>query len=366
MNSRPYLPQTKKHSGMASVVLVPSTSTDMRDCHESQPLQWHVQYYAETLEPSSSVSLFAQTTQEEDEIFYATFPQARGRYWTPQSISNNQYFGETAFCLSPRYSFHHPGGSNAPLSFVGTSKLAQGEPVFPVYSATTISVQSASRVSSSSELMAAINLCGGESAAQIDSDPLQLNQTSTTGPKLEPIDYPLPAMTYPVNQEKAYVSSDEPLMDFLAPPCSVSVKAEVSSPQDQQLSVNGFSSPLAIQPVSPLFRNELTTRARSSIIDSSPDVAKVESSPTSESASPSPLPLPSLTIAMPSPRAQESPGTRSDNPSELTGLMRLSPLPINRRPAEKKKAQTLACNFCRVRKIACGPPLAGTVEKTCK
>ncbi|KAJ3713132.1 hypothetical protein C8R42DRAFT_300514 [Lentinula raphanica] len=58
--------------------------------------------------------------------------------------------------------------------------------------------------------------------------------------------------------------------------------------------------------------------------------------------------------------------TRSpENQSEPPGLMRLSPLPINRRPAEKKKAQTLACNFCRVRKIACGPPLAGTVEKTC-
>ncbi|KAF9257945.1 hypothetical protein L218DRAFT_878266 [Marasmius fiardii PR-910] len=45
--------------------------------------------------------------------------------------------------------------------------------------------------------------------------------------------------------------------------------------------------------------------------------------------------------------------------------MRLSPLPSHRRPAEKKKTQTLACNFCRGRKIACGPPVPGTVEKTC-
>ena len=43
--------------------------------------------------------------------------------------------------------------------------------------------------------------------------------------------------------------------------------------------------------------------------------------------------------------------------------MRLSPLP-SKRTAEKKPP--LACLFCRGRKIACGPPLPGSKDKTCK
>ncbi|CAA7263180.1 unnamed protein product [Cyclocybe aegerita] len=44
------------------------------------------------------------------------------------------------------------------------------------------------------------------------------------------------------------------------------------------------------------------------------------------------------------------------------GSMRLSPLP-SKRHLEKKPP--LACLFCRGRKIACGPPLPGSVDKTC-
>lgn len=43
--------------------------------------------------------------------------------------------------------------------------------------------------------------------------------------------------------------------------------------------------------------------------------------------------------------------------------MRLSPLQTKRQ-AEKKPP--LACLFCRGRKIACGPPLPGSKDKTCK
>ncbi|KAF8957694.1 hypothetical protein BDZ97DRAFT_1669501 [Flammula alnicola] len=41
---------------------------------------------------------------------------------------------------------------------------------------------------------------------------------------------------------------------------------------------------------------------------------------------------------------------------------RLSPLP-SKRQLEKKPP--LACLFCRGRKIACGPPLPGSTDKTC-
>ena len=45
--------------------------------------------------------------------------------------------------------------------------------------------------------------------------------------------------------------------------------------------------------------------------------------------------------------------------------MRLSPLPRNKhQPLDKKPP--LACLFCRGRKIACGSPLPGSPDKTCK
>lgn len=44
-------------------------------------------------------------------------------------------------------------------------------------------------------------------------------------------------------------------------------------------------------------------------------------------------------------------------------LMPLTPLPI-KRPTGKKPP--LACFFCRGRKIACGPPIPGSKDKTCK
>ncbi|KDR75943.1 hypothetical protein GALMADRAFT_248753 [Galerina marginata CBS 339.88] len=42
--------------------------------------------------------------------------------------------------------------------------------------------------------------------------------------------------------------------------------------------------------------------------------------------------------------------------------MRLSPLPTKR---QLEKKPPLACLFCRGRKIACGPPLPGSTDKTC-
>ncbi|KAJ4488871.1 hypothetical protein C8J55DRAFT_506417 [Lentinula edodes] len=60
---------------------------------------------------------------------------------------------------------------------------------------------------------------------------------------------------------------------------------------------------------------------------------------------------PTLSLATSSPCAPE-PQLNNHFQPESSGLMRLSPLPMNRRPIEKKKAQTLACNFCRIRKVS--------------
>jgi hypothetical protein len=53
---------------------------------------------------------------------------------------------------------------------------------------------------------------------------------------------------------------------------------------------------------------------------------------------------------------------QSRSPSPRSPL-RLSPVPHTKRTLDKKPA--LACLFCRGRKIACGPPQAGSKDKTC-
>ena len=71
---------------------------------------------------------------------------------------------------------------------------------------------------------------------------------------------------------------------------------------------------------------------------------------------------------MPEPACSHKHPTKRLNPisrcsSSPRMPMRLSPLP-SKRTAEKKPA--LACLFCRGRKIACGPPLPESKDKTCK
>lgn len=57
----------------------------------------------------------------------------------------------------------------------------------------------------------------------------------------------------------------------------------------------------------------------------------------------------------------ESPRQRSPSPR---GASRISPPPHPKRSMDKKPA--LACLFCRGRKIACGPPVPGSKDRTCK
>lgn len=55
-----------------------------------------------------------------------------------------------------------------------------------------------------------------------------------------------------------------------------------------------------------------------------------------------------------------SPYQRSPSPR---GALRISPSPHPKRSMDKKPA--LACLFCRGRKIACGPPVPGSKDRTC-
>ncbi|KAJ3844004.1 hypothetical protein F5878DRAFT_603126 [Lentinula raphanica] len=320
------------------------------------------QYYSETLEPSSNVSLLAQTDQEQDDIFYATFPQARTLHWSPhvfQDSGYSQYFGDAAFSLG-----HHRSRSHKDPDYSAPTRSDDMD----VHITTVPATEHSS--SAHNELIMADDSCGGlQSDTQTPRVPSRTASLSpecdgsrevSSSPKLEPFDIPLPRSPLQFelepeaesgNQSKAFNNTHEALMNFLSPP---SAKVEAASPGqtapdvEDTLKIDTTSSPTGTWPsvrvrsMQPISESELSMDV---------DVRRDVSEPSTSS-----------TISR---RVPETITRSPENQSEPPGLMRLSPLPINRRPAEKKKAQTLACNFCRVRKIACGPPLAGTVEKTC-
>ncbi|KAK7040124.1 hypothetical protein VNI00_009930 [Paramarasmius palmivorus] len=62
--------------------------------------------------------------------------------------------------------------------------------------------------------------------------------------------------------------------------------------------------------------------------------------------------------------ATGAPHTQDKQTQKSSDAKQRSLPPINRRSAEKQ-TQTLQCNFCRARKIACGPAITGTVNRTC-
>ncbi|KAF9029589.1 hypothetical protein BDP27DRAFT_876865 [Rhodocollybia butyracea] len=143
---------------------------------------------------------------------------------------NSEYFGDTAFYLS--HDLGYRTQYCAPSTPYG-SDFIDGESV-PTFSLS--STQASSTVSS--ELMAAINLYSGESAAQIDNNLFRYTDKFLIGEphdlaKVEPISLSLPPspqsdVSTSVNGARMYNSNHEPPMDFLSPPSS---EANYSLPQ---------------------------------------------------------------------------------------------------------------------------------------
>ncbi|KAJ3996792.1 hypothetical protein F5050DRAFT_48776 [Lentinula boryana] len=343
----------------ASLVFVPSAQTDIYAQESlSDRCLWQVQ-------PSSDVSLLAQTEREQDDIFYATFPQARGLHWSPQAFQSNgygDYFGGTGFTLSPNY---YRSTRIAECNAPSPPPLSCGNSDMNI--ATIASPKQPCTVTNDS--MVAIDTCDGHesnaktkhslshlisSSAECD-DPCE-NSSST---KLEPSDVPLPQSPLQldaefVSQTKAFSNAHEPLMNFLSPS---STETDGSSPgrassDEDTLKMDTRTWPsVRVRSI----RHSSESDQTEPLMDNMDRLGASESESSMSTIIPLATPSSLATEPVPHPEIQPEP----------TGLMRLSPLPMNRRPVEKKKTQTLACNFCRVRKIACGPPLAGTVEKTC-
>jgi len=148
---------------------------------------------------------------------------------------------------------------------------------------------------------------------------------------------------------------DEPPMACLSPPpnddllsTSVSIKQEFSPIQD----LNRLPSQTGTWP-------SLRTRSQSQA-DSSPPPTTTSSPSetvtlTSFGRRTSLLPASPTTSSATTPSSPIGTNSTSRTESEVAGpsVMRLSPLPTNRKPVEKKKTQTLACTFCRHRKVSC-------------
>ncbi|KAJ3916314.1 hypothetical protein F5877DRAFT_81002 [Lentinula edodes] len=359
-----------------SVVFVPSAQSDLYA--QEAPLDhclWQVQYYSETLEPSSNVSLLAQTEQEQDDIFYATFPQARGLHWSPQVLPANEYsgyFGGTAFSLS----------RNGPGHGYRSSGLTEHNPPCTPsvrYSPGSLHIEAGCTPSCivSPGSMSTIDSCGNDkSVARLECDSSQLISLSperddlgdvSSSPKIEPFDVPLPKSPLQLSAEDVdtatFSCTHEPLMNFLTPPFT---EPEASSPAkspshvEDILKMNtskafickGEASRIDLQLglVSSPTGTWPSVRVRS--IQNTPESDSPTSSNIDRRDTPEPFTSTStLPLSTSSPRAPE-PQLDTHFQPESSGLMRLSPLPMNRRPIEKKKAQTLACNFCRIRKVS--------------
>ncbi|KAK7043164.1 hypothetical protein VNI00_008518 [Paramarasmius palmivorus] len=336
---------------------------------------WQLQCYHDVpdVSPShSNDSSYADTVREINDNFYMTFPDAPRplpdqRHWSPYPIPKNSYIEGTGF--------YPPGQRKAcpSMDLSGSSALCRRSDERSTDQTTSSSMPSIS--------IGMLASCGADD----DNEALAINSagvcshTNATTPSTESttlssraVDGRVMGSNGPLSPMS--VEDDDQGYDHLDTESFLS--DDEAHPQGEAGDDdNGRIEDLNLVP------SQVTGTWPSLRVRSHESVSPSSSRPSSshDATTESQLAPPTLTTygrrtailpATPPPAsATTAPQTqdeqRQDN-SNAPALMRLSPLPINRRPVEKKKTQTLACNFCRGRKIACGPPVAGTVEKTCK
>ncbi|KAL0572773.1 hypothetical protein V5O48_009186 [Marasmius crinis-equi] len=341
---------------------------------------WQLQYYHDALDGSypPKSSSFAQTVQEEEALFYATFPNARPPFANSEMIlapiPDNGYHqgvgfyppgsrairgtkpelsiqteGITTAPLAPNHQ-HVPSRSNsgstiAPISALVQSPIEQTDNAFTHWVATdresTSAMTPSTPCSNADDEDQALTLDDHDLTEPDDSS----DEDDTRGRSSDRVSPPRRFSTSLDDRSVSATSRGDsggslPDLD-LTPSEATGTWPSLRVRRNDSVCMS-FSGPPADEGQS---GHTLTTFGRRATV---PPTLSPTSASTSATAAP----------PCPEPRRETS-----DTPPTL---MRISPLPSHRRPVEKKKAQTLACNFCRGRKIACGPPVPGTVEKTCK
>ncbi|THU95514.1 hypothetical protein K435DRAFT_126577 [Dendrothele bispora CBS 962.96] len=372
----------------------------LRSTSEEAPY-WQIQYYPEHLTSEPSVkcpgtSSFAQTLRGIDEAFYEMFPDARHpttRQWSAGPNTDNAFFGETAFYMQGEsIAFAHSPQQG--ICFENSPPQAASDD--------TVHVSSVEPPGGfSSELMGAIQ--PSKSTRKNSAQPVQswvVESDGSTQQHLIDTEYqtsiamPVPSRRMSSDSETDRVmdiyesttppvDGNRPIMACLSPPPREPFSSELRSfSPSSDTTMDGMSTastPVNVKqefsPTQDLNRLPLQTgtwpslRTRSHSQTESSPLPDADMRGSSESAT-TPTSLtsfgsravsshipacPSTTssnITSPSsPMEQSSPAPSRSEP-EISGppVMRLSPLPANRRPVEKKKTQTLALSttFSRV------------------
>lgn len=354
-------------SGYPSISKLPYCQVLRKDLvQDGAPVYyWQLQYYDSPPDvPSFSGSGFAQTEREADDIFYQTFPNARpsmspiNSQWVPGPIPANCHGIMGTGFYPPRYgSPRSTTPLHAPVAAAASSDCGVQYPARP---STTLSI-ALSPQPEEKESMEMDEASDAFLEPQDISSPF--SDTSTTADELEPSEM---GALYGLRNSP---TEDIPASFDHLPPSSPSDTANVRISGDIKDEDVGTIQDLNLTP-SEVTGTWPSLRVRShSISTLSPGS---NPSPSDSSASQQTLTtygrrgstISAASALTPPPTPSNGDPERKDNEESPT-VMRISPLPSHKRPLEKKKAQTLACNFCRGRKIACGPPVAGTVEKTC-
>ncbi|KAF5337642.1 hypothetical protein D9758_013032 [Tetrapyrgos nigripes] len=341
-----------------------------RDAH-----YWQIQYYPEPLtledEWTKSVDIsFAQTLKEEDDLFYRTFPAARSslgssRQWSSLAMSSPHFQGSTGFYIQPtsvgqsERSFQVDSDGDATMcssveqpNFTSELLGAIRSPSAMRRDVDQIGVESS--VCHSDDIPAAnhslllkkASKCKGEKIASVQEQLYGADASCVVGVTTHPISRRM-STDMDLDIDARYLAEDPPMGRLSPPPHGL----DSSSPSEEHgLMVSNSSVKEEFSPIQDLNQIPSPTGTWSSLrmrSQSQTDWSNLTPSPTLRSPS-DPTTLTSYgrrpsdsPSSMPSPSISTGP---KPEPVETAGpsVMRLSPLPANRRPAERKKTQTLA------------------------
>ncbi|KAF8993677.1 hypothetical protein BDQ17DRAFT_1312024 [Cyathus striatus] len=322
------------------------------------------------------LSLFEQTEREQDEVFYRTFPAARQatypqppQHWLPVDHHPQHYFPGTAFSYGPPppsspsyYSKLEPlPNQSSTLHYlpIASSSLqhAVTDPATAPHPHSSLSLShSHSHSHNPAPLPAQSSHPAPAYSPQADAVSYQHYDHFQHHPHIPsqclPVQSPLPPLpSDPRGSGYVHYSSSQPAAPFL--------------PTDSAPSTSFIQHQDALYPESPPSHSDLAYSQSFEHSSSPSPFSGSGSDDLIKSESPEPFrhtpSVPRTSVTAPI-RQLVSRGTwppRSPSPAPV----RISPMAGARRGMDKKPP--LACLFCRGRKIACGPPLPGSKDKTC-
>ncbi|KAJ7587085.1 hypothetical protein C8J56DRAFT_1051378 [Mycena floridula] len=298
---------------------------------EITPVEMENHQIIQTLKPPPFT--FARTLMDDDEIFFATFPDARPSGWVPSFVPDQSFSGDENL-----YSSLHNACSSEPQLSVGYA--VPSSEVMPI-------------LSNSSPIL---GWTGTETTAQIvaASEPIPRIMDS-----LQP---PLSSLgLHDPHPSAAMFDDSEPVQSpMVVPSQQYSMDLDI---QESMGSPGSSSAATSVSPEPPASYPRLRVRipisgtiGSSLLSGSSGKMSKSSGSSSTSSATYSRRNSRIL-------KQETSDGMSLESPSICASE---SPQTASSAKQTSTKKPPLACLFCRGRKIACGQPIAGSEDRTCK